>query len=62
MDIKISFIDKICQNHPWMERFYPWMGKSHPWIKSLYPWKKMMDNSLICGCHPWRKSTDKDDG
>ena len=36
-------------------------GKSYPWIK-VSSMEKMMDNFLICWCHPWMNSTNKDDG
>ena len=46
MDGKFSSMDKIVLS----------MGKS------VTHGKKMMDDLFICGCHPWIKSTDKDDG
>ena len=55
-DEKILSIDKsfISQKHSSTE-------KSYPWIK-VSPMEKIMDGFFICGCNPWMKSTDKDDG
>ena len=55
MNEKILSMDKIFirQKHPCIEKSYPWIK-----VSSI---EKIMDNFLICGFHPWMKSTNKDD-
>ena len=63
MSEKILSMGKMCQNHPWMERFYPWMEKSHPWIESFYPWikKSSVEKNSGISFYPWRSSMDMTD-
>ena len=50
MDGKILSMDKI-----FIRQKYLWMEKSYPRIK-------VSSMEKICGCYPWMKSTDEDDG
>ena len=56
MDEKLISVDKIS-----IYKIIHGQKKSYPRIKVL-SMGKMMDDFFICGCHPWMRRSNKDNG